>query len=390
MYDFAGVELPKDGTAYIVRNGEIVYLQLLNIVDNNILSSGNTVTNGELEVNIHYSAGSITRDALFLQVFVQNGNTELVAWVVGDFDADGRYTPGNSIDTPIQCDTTGVVMYGQVRSAGFKDYAIASSSAPDIVGYCGSSSNDGTGTGSTGSGSTVDGSTGSGSTGSGSDTGSTGGTGSDGSGSTGSGSTGSGSGSGSSDGSTGSGSTGDGSGSTGSNGDGTGSDGERYCTSDIIKGHVKIKNEEYVEFKSCEIRGKMDIKNSHVGSIYSIHKGKIKTEKNSFLKIERGKMYGKLYLKDSEAEVTDSTIKGNVKAKESDLMMEGTEIRGDVHVKGGSLTLIDVVIHGNLKCDKDVQYSFTDIIVNGKVEEHCSEGDDDHDDEHDEDDEDDD
>jgi len=329
----------------------------LNIVDDSILASGTTITNGEMEVLIHYSQNGKSYSILFLQVFVNNGNSDLVKWVVGDFNADNRFT-SDPADAPILCNTSGVVIYGKVRSSGFKEFTLASNSPPDFIGYCESDSSLSTGSDSTG----TDPGSGAGA-GAGAGAGTGAGAGSD----TGSG-TGAGAGS-----DTGSG-TGTGSDSSSQNNDDSGSDSSQhmgaFCRFDKINGNIKLTDEPFIKFYKCEINGKMDIKNSHVTLIKSINKGKVKV-KDSQLDVKKGHMYGKLYVKESKAQITDTSITGKIEVYKSDLLIQNTEIKGNVHVKDGTLTLINVVIHGDLKCDKKTEYSITDTKVNGKVEKHC-------------------
>jgi len=135
MYDDSGMELSKRNNVYLVKTGDIVYLQLSGITDNSIMSSG-TMQNGEMEVLIHYSHDSKNYSILFKQVLVQNGNTEQLKWVVGDFDADMQYDSNNPNDTAILCGTNGAVIYGKITSTKQKYILQAINSTKDFIGYC--------------------------------------------------------------------------------------------------------------------------------------------------------------------------------------------------------------------------------------------------------------
>jgi hypothetical protein len=137
MYSDSGAttELLKVNSLYQLKTGDLVYLRLSGLADNSIMSSG-TVQNGETEVLVHYQLKGINYDILFTQVIVQNGISETIPWRVGDFDADGKYTSSNNKDAAIECNTTGIVMYGKVRSVGFNELLKAANSPPDFTGYC--------------------------------------------------------------------------------------------------------------------------------------------------------------------------------------------------------------------------------------------------------------
>lgn len=325
MYSDASgtTDLQKNNGLYVVGTNSTIYLQITGIHDDGLMASG-TATKGEMEVLVHYSSNGKSYDILFLQVMVQGGNSEVFHWVVGDFNADVRYDPNNPADTSILCSTNGVVMYGKIRSSGFTAYLKGSNSAPDFTGYCDTfnfssadtassqsipTANDQSSTAIV----TTDQSISSSSSQSSSDTTTT------------------------TDQSSSSSSSNQSSSDTATVDQTTQPTNKKqskhtnnFCTSDKIKGNVKITDEEDAKFEGCEIHGDVEIKNSQV-------------------------------------QFKHSNIDGKIKAEKSNLIIQGTEVKGSIHVDSGSLTLLNTVIHGNLKCDK-TEYSITETTIEGKVE----------------------
>jgi hypothetical protein len=132
----ATTELSKKNGAYVVTPGQTVYMRLLNLSDNKIMTSG-TTQDGETTVLLYYSRDNKSYIISFIEVKVLNGKSEIFSWAVGDFDADLAYNPLDSDDAEIACSTTGVVMYGRISSTSVFSILRASESAPDFVGYCG-------------------------------------------------------------------------------------------------------------------------------------------------------------------------------------------------------------------------------------------------------------
>lgn len=339
MYDSAGIELPKQGSMYIVRTGETVFLQLVNISDNNVMMSG-TTRNGETEVLIHYSYNGRDYEILYKLVSFQNGNSELVKWVVGDFSADMIYNPNDPNDTAITCNTAVTVMYGKVTSTGFLDHLRASSSAPDFVDDCSSTgTTPPTGTNDTAS-----------------------------------------------------------SNGNGGNGDGfddnfvfdfgwSNDDGVFLCKDQWSKGDVTINRPDLVIIENCKFDHNLKIINSNVkiidseiredismeGSRVQIINTKvghnIKLEKGSMAEITESQVLHDIKISASKVRIVESTIKHNIKLNHKPAniaLIEHNSVGKDIKVKNSMAKMIQNIVTHDIKCENSTVLLISNE-VGGKV-----------------------
>lgn len=390
MYSDASgtIELPKSNGVYALETGKTIYLQIVGVSDDSLMSSGNT-QNGETEVFIHYSRDGKNYGILFLQVMFQNGNSELVKWVVGDFDADGIFNPSDPDDSAIVCGTSGIVMYGKVRSTGMKDFSIAANTTPDFSGCPITNSSDNNSSTTDGNSDTTT-DIGSGSNTGNDSTGSTDGSGSN-FGNNNSGNNGSGnnnSNNSSDKGKSGS-NSGNNSGIGGSHGNkGNGSknnNDNNFCASGSVHGNISIRDEIGVYIENCDLRGNVKIKQSVVEFVKGWIRGNIKFD-DSELSVTDSKINGNVHFNDDESAyltIENSQIRGNIHIKDpknGQLIIKNSKINGNIHVEDISLTLIDSVINGNLHC-KNVDYSNSGSTV--KENTHGCLFDEEHDDDND-------